>query len=370
MTPGVLVVRRRTQVLRSRPPTVRAVSFRDLISGREATRSGVGTVSLRWRLLAVFAVLGALAIGVATLSPGCRRATSCGTRSTTSSLRPGRRDPAAAGASCPQGDRTGPGEGGPGGRGPPSRRTSPPRSSTRTVRSNCRRSRRAPRRRRGPGRGGRRPDGAPTTRLRTVTVDGVELRVLTVRLDGRRRRPDRPGPDRDQRRPQQRRRTDRAHHPRRRGPGRGRRLARRPRASPGPVRALADTAEQVAATQDLGHVHPRAGRATRSAAWPRRSTRCSAPLSDSRRQQQQLIQDASHELRTPLTSLRTSAELLERGHDIDARGAGPPAGRRGVASPRSWATWSPSWWSWPPTSARSRRSPRSPSTRWSSGPQV
>ena len=39
-------------------------------------------------------------------------------------------------------------------------------------------------------------------------------------------------------------------------------------------------------------------------------------LAASRRQQQQLVQDASHELRTPLTSLRTSAELLERGHDI------------------------------------------------------
>ncbi len=40
-------------------------------------------------------------------------------------------------------------------------------------------------------------------------------------------------------------------------------------------------------------------------------------LHTSREEQHQLVQDASHELRTPLTSLRTSAELLERGHDID-----------------------------------------------------
>jgi len=35
-------------------------------------------------------------------------------------------------------------------------------------------------------------------------------------------------------------------------------------------------------------------------------------LSDSRRQQHQLVMDASHELRTPLTTLRTNIELLER----------------------------------------------------------
>lgn len=40
-------------------------------------------------------------------------------------------------------------------------------------------------------------------------------------------------------------------------------------------------------------------------------------LDMSRKQQQQLVQDASHELRTPLTSLRANAELLTR-HDLDA----------------------------------------------------
>ena len=84
----------------------------------------------------------------------------------------------------------------------------------------------------------------------------------------------------------------------------------------GPVRALADTAEEVAATQDLSTTIPvqgddEVGRLARSF-----NTMLGA-LADSRRQQHQLVQDASHELRTPLTSLRTSAELLERGHDID-----------------------------------------------------
>ena len=157
--------------------------------------------------------------------------------------------------------------------------------------------------------------GSDDARLSTVTVDGVELRVLTVHLRG----------------------------------GGAVQIAREltetddvltalagrlalitltgaalaglvgwlvARRITGPVRALADTAEQVAATQDLTTPIPvqgddEVGRLARSF-----NTMLGA-LSDSRRQQQQLIQDASHELRTPLTSLRTSAELLERGPDID-----------------------------------------------------
>jgi two-component system sensor histidine kinase MprB len=157
--------------------------------------------------------------------------------------------------------------------------------------------------------------GADRTRLRTVTVDGVELRVLTAHLES----------------------------------GGAVQIAREltetndvlavlggrlllitltgaalagtvgwlvARRITGPVRALADTAEEVAATQDLSTTIPvqgddEVGRLARSF-----NTMLGA-LADSRRQQHQLVQDASHELRTPLTSLRTSAELLERGHDID-----------------------------------------------------
>jgi two-component system sensor histidine kinase MprB len=41
-----------------------------------------------------------------------------------------------------------------------------------------------------------------------------------------------------------------------------------------------------------------------------------AALARSRRQQQQLVQDAGHELRTPLTSLRTNIEVLARHRDL------------------------------------------------------
>jgi two-component system sensor histidine kinase MprB len=83
-----------------------------------------------------------------------------------------------------------------------------------------------------------------------------------------------------------------------------------------PVWALADAAEQVADTQDLSTPIPGQGRDEVGRLAASFTTMLTA-LSESRRQQQQLIQDASHELRTPLTSLRTSAELRERGHDID-----------------------------------------------------
>jgi two-component system sensor histidine kinase MprB len=83
-----------------------------------------------------------------------------------------------------------------------------------------------------------------------------------------------------------------------------------------PVRALADAAEQVAATQDLSTAIPGQGGDEVGRLATSFNTMLGA-LAESRRQQQQLIQDASHELRTPLTSLRTSAELLERGHEID-----------------------------------------------------
>ncbi len=83
-----------------------------------------------------------------------------------------------------------------------------------------------------------------------------------------------------------------------------------------PVRALADTAEEVAATQDLSTPIPVQGTDEVGRLAGSFNTMLGV-LAESRRQQHQLVQDASHELRTPLTSLRTSAELLERGKDID-----------------------------------------------------
>ena len=262
-------------------------------------------MSLRWRLLAVFAVLGALAIGAANLTAWL---------STSNELR-GEVDDflVQRGNEILEGRRQLPqGPGGFGNGGPPGTpgtfapdvvtqvldedgaieqslgQALPVDDADRAVAA-----------------------GSDDARLSTVTVDGVELRVLTVHLRG----------------------------------GGAVQIAREltetddvltalagrlalitltgaalaglvgwlvARRITGPVRALADTAEQVAATQDLTTPIPvqgddEVGRLARSF-----NTMLGA-LSDSRRQQQQLIQDASHELRTPLTSLRTSAELLERG---------------------------------------------------------
>lgn len=266
-------------------------------------------MSLRWRLLAVFAVLGALAIGAANLTAWL---------STSNELR-GEVDDflVQRGNEILEGRRQLPqGPGGFGNGGPPGTpgtfapdvvtqvldedgaiqqslgQALPVDDADRAVAA-----------------------GSDDARLSTVTVDGVELRVLAVHLRG----------------------------------GGAVQIAREltetddvltalagrlalitltgaalaglvgwlvVRRITGPVRALADTAEQVAATQDLTTSIPvqgddEVGRLARSF-----NTMLGA-LSDSRRQQQQLIQDASHELRTPLTSLRTSAELLERGPDID-----------------------------------------------------
>ena len=266
-------------------------------------------MSLRWRLLAVFAVLGALAIGAANLTAWL---------STSNELR-GEVDDflVQRGNEILEGRRQLPqGPGGFGNGGPPGTpgtfapdvvtqvldedgaieqslgQALPVDDADRAVAA-----------------------GSDDARLSTVNVDGVELRVLTVHLRG----------------------------------GGAVQIAREltetddvltalagrlalitltgaalaglvgwlvARRITGPVRALADTAEQVAATQDLTTSIPvqgddEVGRLARS------FNTMLAALSDSRRQQQQLIQDASHELRTPLTSLRTSAELLERGPDID-----------------------------------------------------
>ena len=266
-------------------------------------------MSLRWRLLAVFAVLGALAIGAANLTAWL---------STSNELR-GEVDDflVQRGNEILEGRRQLPqGPGGFGNGGPPGTPgTFAPDVVTQVLDEDG-----AIEQSLGQALPVDDADravavGSDDARLSTVTVDGVELRVLTMRLRG----------------------------------GGAAQIAREltetddvltalagrlalitltgaalaglvgwlvARRITGPVRALADTAEQVAATQDLTTPIPvqgddEVGRLARSF-----NTMLGA-LSDSRRQQQQLIQDASHELRTPLTSLRTSAELLERGPDID-----------------------------------------------------
>jgi len=79
-----------------------------------------------------------------------------------------------------------------------------------------------------------------------------------------------------------------------------------------PIDRLRDTAEQIATTQDLDAPIPQGGGGEIGSLATSFSTMVDR-LASSRRQQRQLITDASHELRTPLTSLRTNAELLDRG---------------------------------------------------------
>ncbi len=272
-------------------------------------------MSLRWRLVAVFALLGALAIGAATLTAWLSTSNELRGEVDTFLLRrgeeiiDGRRQ-------LPQGpggfDDGGFGDGG----GPPGRpATFAPDVVTQVLTAEGDVTQTA---------GVDLPvdegdvavaSGADQTRLRTVTVDGVELRVLTAHLESGGA-------------VQIARELTETNDVLAALGGRlllitltgaalagavGWLVARR---ITGPVRALADTAEEVAATQDLSTTIPvqgddEVGRLARSF-----NTMLGA-LADSRRQQHQLVQDASHELRTPLTSLRTSAELLERGHDID-----------------------------------------------------
>lgn len=78
-----------------------------------------------------------------------------------------------------------------------------------------------------------------------------------------------------------------------------------------PIQDLAHTAEDIAATQDLGHEIPVEGDAEVQQLSRSFNTMLVA-LRASTDRQRQLVQDASHELRTPLTSLRANTELLER----------------------------------------------------------
>jgi two-component system sensor histidine kinase MprB len=83
-----------------------------------------------------------------------------------------------------------------------------------------------------------------------------------------------------------------------------------------PIEQLTATAEQIADTQDLTTPVPDAGSAEIGSLGRSFTTMVDA-LAESRREQQQLVSDASHELRTPLTSLRTNAELLARHDELE-----------------------------------------------------
>jgi two-component system sensor histidine kinase MprB len=85
-----------------------------------------------------------------------------------------------------------------------------------------------------------------------------------------------------------------------------------------PVERLRDTAEQIAATQDLAVDVPIGG-PSEIASLGRSFTTMVDALGTSRAEQQRLVSDASHELRTPLTSLRTNAELLRRSDELTAQ---------------------------------------------------
>lgn len=82
-----------------------------------------------------------------------------------------------------------------------------------------------------------------------------------------------------------------------------------------PIDELADAAEHVAETQDLGARIE----VTTSDEVGRLATRFNAMLAaleQSRAEQRRLVRDAGHELRTPITALRTNIELLGMARDL------------------------------------------------------
>ena len=82
-----------------------------------------------------------------------------------------------------------------------------------------------------------------------------------------------------------------------------------------PIEELASATAEIARTQDTSHTIEVSATGEVGKLTSGFNTMLVA-LDTSRKQQQQLVQDASHELRTPLTSLRANAELLTR-HDLD-----------------------------------------------------
>jgi two-component system sensor histidine kinase MprB len=88
-----------------------------------------------------------------------------------------------------------------------------------------------------------------------------------------------------------------------------------------PLRRLALAAEQVADTQELTPAPIEVHRKDEVGRLATAFNTMLVALDTSRRQQHRLVQDASHELRTPLTSLRTSIEVLDRARDLESADA-------------------------------------------------
>jgi two-component system, OmpR family, sensor histidine kinase MprB len=90
-----------------------------------------------------------------------------------------------------------------------------------------------------------------------------------------------------------------------------------------PLSEVADTAQQIAETDDLSlrlriHAEDEVGQLARNFnAMLARLEGSRAALDESVRAQRQLVADASHELRTPVTSLRTNIEVLLAGAQLD-----------------------------------------------------
>lgn len=83
-----------------------------------------------------------------------------------------------------------------------------------------------------------------------------------------------------------------------------------------PVTRLTESVEHVARTHDLSHRIPVQG-TDEPARLAMTFNSMLAGLEQARAAQEQLVADASHELRTPLAALRTNAELLASGVEID-----------------------------------------------------
>lgn len=83
-----------------------------------------------------------------------------------------------------------------------------------------------------------------------------------------------------------------------------------------PIETLTEAAESVAETQDLAaRIDVRSGDEVGRLASA--FNRMLAALDHSKLQQRRLVRDASHELRTPLTALRTNIEMLARAESMD-----------------------------------------------------
>ena len=93
------------------------------------------------------------------------------------------------------------------------------------------------------------------------------------------------------------------------------------KAALGPTRRLTETAEAIAATQDLSR-RVETGRDDELGRLGAAFNTMLAALERSSEAQKRLVVDASHELRTPLTSVRTNVELLASGDEL------PPDERR------------------------------------------